>query len=185
MPRLGNVPMMKSAFILTCAVTCALASGLAVSKLDEMMTSDPDDSIKYARVESSATPTAAAYAQGGVTAIPKAADGHFWAEARVNTTTVRFLVDTGASVVALTPEDARRLGINLTTLVYDQEVSTAMGTTKAARVTIDSMGIGQSRMQDVEALVIREGLSTSLLGMSYLGRLSRFEATPRSLILHP
>lgn len=177
--------MMKSAFILSCAVISALAAGLLVARLDGVMTeAKAAQAVTHAQT-SAAVDLSGATVQGGITAIPKAADGHFWAEARVNTTTVRFLVDTGASVVALTPEDAHRLGINLNSLVYDQDVTTAMGKTKAARVMIQSVGIGQNRMANVEALVIREGLSTSLLGMSYLGRLSRFEATPRSLILHP
>jgi len=180
--------MSKSAVVMASAVVCAVLSGLVAAQLDRFI-STPPAAISYAQTELTATPMAFADTEpasiDGVTAIPKATDGHFWAEARVNQTVVRFLVDTGASVVALTPEDARRLGVDTARLTYDRDVTTAMGRTKAAYVLIDSVGIGQSRMQNVEALVIRDGLSTSLLGMSYLGRLSRFEATPSSLILHP
>ncbi|ESQ79690.1 TIGR02281 family clan AA aspartic protease [Asticcacaulis sp. YBE204] len=176
--------MLKSAFILACAVSSAVATGLIVAKNDGFVKQSAADTFTMVQTSAAAFTTSAT-PSGGITAIPKAADGHFWAEARVNTTVVKFLVDTGASVVALTPEDARRMGIDLKALSYDQEVSTASGKTFAARVVIDSMGVGQSRMEKVEALVIPQGLSTSLLGMSYLGRLSRFEATPRSLILHP
>ena len=123
--------------------------------------------------------------QGRVTAIPKSADGHFWLEAKVNSSTIRFLVDTGATVVALTPEDAQRIGIDLKTLVYDKTVSTANGQTKAAQIDLRQIQIGQSPMTHIKALVIQEGLDNSLLGMSYLGRLQKFEATPSSLILHP
>lgn len=175
--------MLKSAFILGCAITSAVASGLLVARYEGFrhMPAETATVVQTSAPNLNAPPSTI----GGVTAIPKAADGHYWAEARVNTTTVRFLVDTGASVVALTPQDARRLGLNLSTLAYDQDVTTASGKTHAARVLIDHMQIGQSQMDDVEALVIPEGLSTSLLGMSYLGRLSRFEATQGSLILHP
>ncbi|MDC7685104.1 TIGR02281 family clan AA aspartic protease [Asticcacaulis sp. BYS171W] len=178
--------MLKSAFILACAVSSAVATGLIVAKNDGFVKQGAADTLTVVQTSAAAfTASAQAPMSGGVTAIPKAADGHFWAEARVNSTVVKFLVDTGASVVALTPEDACRMGIDLKTLSYDQEVSTASGKTFAARVVIDRMGVGQSHMEKVEALVIPQGLSTSLLGMSYLGRLSRFEATPRSLILHP
>lgn len=179
--------MPKSAFIMAAAILCAVLSGLAAAQLDQILSAQPPaQALSYAKLESASTASSQETAAiGGVTAIPKAPDGHFWAEAHVNQTVVRFLVDTGASVVALTPEDARRLGVDPNSLNYDREVMTAMGKTKAAYLIIDSMGVGQSRMHDVEALVIREGLSTSLLGMSYLGRLRRFEATTSSLILHP
>ncbi|WP_140984070.1 TIGR02281 family clan AA aspartic protease [Asticcacaulis tiandongensis] len=180
--------MSKSAVVMASAIVCAVLSGLAVAQLERIVTAPSAPAVSYAQthpVSGSIAVNSEAAVIGGITAIPKATDGHFWAEARVNQTVVRFLVDTGASVVALTPEDARRLGVDPSRLTYDRDVTTAMGKTKAAHVMIDSMGIGQSRMQNVEALVIRDGLSTSLLGMSYLGRLRRFEATPSSLILHP
>ncbi|MFT4090959.1 MAG: TIGR02281 family clan AA aspartic protease [Asticcacaulis sp.] len=179
--------MSKSAVVMASAIVCAILSGLAAAQLERIVTAPPTPAVSYVQTTPSSLPehTLESASIGGVTAIPKANDGHFWAEARVNQTVVRFLVDTGASVVALTPEDARRLGVDPNRLSYDRDVTTAMGKTKAAYVMIDSMGIGQSRMHNVEALVIRDGLSTSLLGMSYLGRLKRFEATPSSLILHP
>ncbi|MFT3997803.1 MAG: TIGR02281 family clan AA aspartic protease [Asticcacaulis sp.] len=176
--------MLKSAFILGCAITSAVASGLIVARYEGFVR-HPAETATVVQIDTASSSTGPRSTIGGVTAIPKSADGHYWAEARVNTTTVKFLVDTGASVVALTPQDARRLGINTSTLAYDQDVTTASGKTRAARVLIAHMQIGQSQMDDVEALVIPEGLSTSLLGMSYLGRLSRFEATKGSLILHP
>ena len=179
----GENVMLKSAFILGCAITSAVATGLLVVR-HEGFTSRGDETAIVAQTSQSQSLSSPS-SIGGVTAIPKAADGHYWAEARVNTTTVKFLVDTGASVVALTPQDARRLGINLNTLTYDQDVTTASGKTQAARVVIDHMQIGQSQMDNIEALVIPDGLSSSLLGMSYLGRLSRFEATQGSLILRP
>jgi aspartyl protease family protein len=116
-------------------------------------------------------------------AIAKSADGHFWAVGRVNGGSVRFLVDTGATAVALTPQDAARLGLKPEDLHYATKVVTAGGGARAASVTIASMTVGGVTLANVEALVIEEGLDTSLLGMSYLGRLSRFEATQKSLIL--
>jgi aspartyl protease family protein len=117
--------------------------------------------------------------------IAKAADGHFWAEGQVNGARVRFLVDTGASSVALTPLDAQRLGLETAGLIYDTPVHTANGDSMAARVRLASVSVAGARMANVDAVVVGRGLPTSLLGMSYLGRLSRFAATQDTLILQP
>jgi aspartyl protease family protein len=117
--------------------------------------------------------------------LTKGVDGHYWAQGDVGGTQVRFLVDTGASSVALTGDDAQRLGFDPKSLVYDVPVHTAGGDTHAARINLPSLSVGGARVRDVQAMVVRDGLTTSLLGMSYLGRLSRFEATPEALILRP
>jgi aspartyl protease family protein len=119
----------------------------------------------------------------GAQNIAKSADGHYWATARVNGIEVRFLVDTGATMVALTALDAQRLGFETRRLDYSQRVMTAQGETRAAPVILSSLSVTGARLTDVHAVVIEEGLDTSLLGMTYLGRLSRFEATPTALIL--
>ena len=98
---------------------------------------------------------------------------------------MRFLVDTGATAVSLSMPDAQRLGIDTSKLNYNYNVITADGRTRAASVKLASVAIAGAKVRDVDALVIEKGLENSLLGMSYLGRLSRFEATPNSLILHP
>ena len=124
-------------------------------------------------------------AQGTAASVVKSADGHFWAEATVNGKEVRFLVDTGASAVALTQTDAQRLGIVPASLNYTLTVTTANGQTRAAPVTLSSVAVAGAQVQNVDALVIENGLQSSLLGMSYLGRLSQFEATKTALILRP
>ena len=118
-------------------------------------------------------------------AVRKSEDGHFWAEAQANGRHVRFLVDTGATTVALTGDDARRMGLDVDALDYRVSVRTASGEARAAAVKLDYVSVAGARVEDVEALVVRDGLSASLLGMSYLGRLSRFEATQSALILRP
>ena len=115
--------------------------------------------------------------------IARSADGHYWAIAEVDGAPVRFLVDTGASTVALTPGDAQRLGLDTAALRYDQPVFTAAGKERAAAVTLSHVTIAGVRVDGVKAMVMKEGLAASLLGMSYLGRLSRIEATPKALVL--
>ena len=124
-------------------------------------------------------------AAGQAAEVAKSSDGHYWAQGRVNGTAVRFLVDTGATAVALTAEDAARLGLNTKTLKYGYKVMTASGQARAAEVKLASVSIAGARVNDVEALVIEKGLPSSLLGMTYLGRLSTFEATKTALILRP
>ncbi|MGN6209401.1 TIGR02281 family clan AA aspartic protease [Asticcacaulis sp.] len=172
--------MFKSAIVLGSAVFCAVLAGTGVLSLGQH-TPQAD----FTATEAASSIETNTTINTHVTAIPKAKDGHFWANATVNTRAVRFLVDTGATVVALTPADAQRLGFDSQSLVYDREVTTANGKTYAATVNLSVVGIGQSTVRNVDAMVVKDGLTTSLLGMSYLGRLSRFEATPSSLILHP
>jgi len=129
-----------------------------------------------------ATPPAA---EGSPAQVLKAADGHYWAEASVNGHEVRFLVDTGATAVSLTTDDAQRLGIDTAGLDYTAKVMTAAGPARAARVKLDSVSVAGAQVRDVDALVIESGLHTSLLGMTYLGRLSQFEATQSGMILRP
>jgi aspartyl protease family protein len=112
-------------------------------------------------------------------------DGHYWAQAEVNGQSVRMLVDTGATVVSLTAADARRVGLDPDALTYGLKVATAAGEARAARITLASVGVDGAVVQNVDALVLDRDTDASLLGMSYLRRLSGFEATPQALRLHP
>ena len=118
------------------------------------------------------------------TAVPRQSDGHYWADARVNGFPVRFMVDTGATTVALPAELAREMGVSGDTVRYDQKVTTANGAVEAASVYIDTIDIGGLQIHGVEALIVEQGLDIPLLGMSYLNRLSRLEVTPDKLVLH-
>lgn len=158
------------------AVTAALSAYGAASAVVAIET-PPGQPATARAAMAQVEPNAASISKGG--------DGHYWAEADVNGRQIRFLVDTGASAVALTPVDARRLGINPQGLDYTYNVTTANGHARAAAVKLASISIAGARITNVDALVIEDGLDTSLLGMTYLGRLSRFEATPTSLILRP
>ena len=126
-----------------------------------------------------------ATAASGPATIAKSADGHYWADGQVNGAAVRFLVDTGATAVALTPDDARRLGFSPANLTYGYKVVTAAGQARAASVRLASVTVAGARLDHVDALVIEKGLDTSLLGMTYLGRLASFQATRQALILQP
>ena len=121
---------------------------------------------------------------GGRVSIPKSPrDGQFWTDARVNNRNVNFLVDTGAGSIALTPKDAKAAGINPRQLDYDVIIRTANGEGRAARVMLKSVRVGTIRVKNVEALVVEDGLSTSLLGMTFLGEIKKIEVTPNAMVL--
>ena len=132
-----------------------------------------------------AVPAVSTPATGTPGQVLRAADGHYWAEAVIDGRAVRVMVDTGASVVALTREDAARLGLKLTSEDFSGTVVTASGPVRAAPVRLHAVAVAGARVTAVEALVVEQGLPHSLLGMSYLGRLSSFSATPAGLTLRP
>lgn len=166
---------LHSLVITSVAVTAALTTGWWMNHLDGR---------GQARAASITLPAVhAAPASPAVARISVAADGHYWADADIQGCTVKVLIDTGATVVALTREDARKLGFDLAPEEFNRPVQTASGPTQAATVRLRHVSVAGVRIADVEALVVRDGLTHSLLGMSYLGRLSKFEATPRELTL--
>lgn len=114
----------------------------------------------------------------------KEGDGHYWATARVNGSSVKFLVDTGATMISLTRRDARRIGVNTDKLVQSVDVRTASGRVKAGIVNVDRIEIDGVVLEDVQAVVLEEGLEYSLLGMSYLNRLEGWDVTPNAIIIH-
>lgn len=111
-----------------------------------------------------------------------AADGHFYADAGINGTSIRMLADTGASMVVLSESDAQRVGINVDELNFTLVVSTANGQASAAGVTLDEVRVGSIVRRGVRAAVSR-GLSGSLLGMSFFRTLSKFSIESDELVL--
>lgn len=117
--------------------------------------------------------------------IHRSRDGHFWLRARLNGVPVRFMIDTGASNVVLSPDDAMRIGINMRTLDYSGLASTANGQVRFAKATIPEMAIGQARFYDVPVTVNGADMQGSLLGMTVLKEFSSIEFRGDTLILRP
>ena len=111
-------------------------------------------------------------------------NGHFFAEAEINGRAVNVMVDTGASMVALTYEDARAVGLVPRDSDFTRRTNTANGIAKFAPVEIDRLTIGNVEVRNVRAAVMEEGkLDTTLLGMSFLGRLGRVDMRSGRLVL--
>ena len=116
--------------------------------------------------------------------IHKGVSGHFEADVSIDGTPLRMLVDTGASSVVLSYEDAMRLGINPDNLVFSVDVSTANGRALAAPVTLRDIAIGSIRRGAIRGMVTEAGrLDQSLLGMSFLETLGSIEITRDELRL--
>lgn len=112
---------------------------------------------------------AAASSGGGSVTLKADGRGHFVADGQINGGTVRFLVDTGATLISLPAADAKRIGINYLKGERGQ-VQTANGRTTAYKVKLDTVRIGDITLNNVDAVVLEAGLEIGLLGMSFLNR---------------
>ena len=115
--------------------------------------------------------------------LPRAADGHYYLLAEVNGEPVRFVVDTGASDIVLTRNDAETAGLPVDDLVYIGRANTANGVVRTAPVRLDSFAIGPVQDFGLRAVVNEGEMDASLLGMSYLQRFSSVEITGGRLVL--
>ena len=115
--------------------------------------------------------------------VTASADGHFYVNGRANGERIRFMVDTGASDVTLSPQDASRIGIDLEQLRFLQRVQTANGIGFVSPYRLDSISLGAFEFADMEVSINSAEMSTSLLGMSALERLTSFEFRDGKLYL--
>jgi len=131
-----------------------------------------------------APPPTATLSANGVEKLEAFADGHYYATAEVNGRPLDVMVDTGASMVALTYEDAERAGLRLKRSDFTARVNTANGPAAVAPVMLDSVSIGRITVHDVRAAVSERGrLDRTLLGMSFLSRLERVDISQGRLTL--
>ncbi len=137
-----------------------------------------------AAAEASDEEPAARTSGGRMVQLKAGAYGHFYSRVHVNGRAVQAMVDTGASIVALTHDDARNAGIHIRDSDYTHRVSTANGIARVAMVTLDSVAIEDIVVRDVRAAVAEPGkLTKTLLGMSFLGQLRRAEMSRGVLVL--
>jgi aspartyl protease family protein len=156
-----------------------------VAQAQDAKARDRSAAVKLRPTLSVAATNGAAAANGRRSvAIARDGRGHFQVGGRIDGRRVDFMVDTGASVIALTEAEARRLGIYPARNDFTAQVRTANGTVNAAPVMLSSVDIDGLVVRDVQALVVPgKALSENLLGLSYLTRLKRFEYAGGKLVL--
>lgn len=121
--------------------------------------------------------------EGGGIEVPLGPDGHYHLRADLNGTSVRFVVDTGATTIALSRKDAGRIGIDVNALAFTGQARTANGIVRTAPVLIDSFAIGPIHDERIMAVVIDAEMDQSLLGMNYLSRFARVSMERERLVL--
>lgn len=128
-------------------------------------------------------PRQSVFAEGGRIEVPRARDGHFYLTVDVNDVPIQFVVDTGATSVVLTQEDARRVGIDPDGLIFGGEANTANGTVRTAAVRLDQVKLGPMTDRNVRAWVNEGRMEGSLLGMTYLQKFEKIEIARDKLTL--
>jgi len=122
--------------------------------------------------------------RGQTVEVARGRGGEFQIAMLVNGARVSMVLDTGASAVVLTQDAAKAAGLPLELLAYNVNVDTANGRTRAAAVTLDRLAVGQIVERAVPALIAQPGqLKTSLLGMSFLNRLTGWEVRGDRLLM--
>jgi aspartyl protease family protein len=143
------------------------------------------DEFGHSRIMAELMPSRVQINSDGTMTIRASEDGHFYAEGQINDVPMRFLIDTGASGVVLTPDDAERAGFHPDTLSYTGYYGTANGTGRGAPVTLASLKVGKITIEQMQASVNRVSMSNSLLGMSFLKKLRGFRVEGSTLVLMP
>jgi aspartyl protease family protein len=156
--------------------------GTFMAQIADKMTPAPASAAPSARL--AVTPDVTADAGLRSLSIPRDGRGHFATEGRIDGQRIAFMVDTGASVIALNESTAARFGLRPSRADYRATVSTANGTVKAAPTRLAMVDIGGLVVRDVDAMVLPdEALSENLLGLSFLSKLKRFEYANGKMVL--
>jgi aspartyl protease family protein len=161
----------------------AIAAGIVIPRYTSQVTAGhPAPTLMAARQDAPAP--APSWSDSHSVTLTRNAGGHFQADGRVDGRRLTFMVDTGASTIALTANDAASLGIHPTQSEFTALVRTANGTVRAAPIELDRVEIEGITVRDVAALVMPDGaLSDNLLGMSFLGRLHSWQFAGGKLVL--
>jgi len=156
--------------------------GTIMAQMADRMTATP----ALATITTRKSPAVETVGQSGLRSlsIPPDARGHFQTEGRIDGQRIGFMVDTGASMIALNETSAARFGLRPSRGDYNATVTTANGTIKAARTRLAMVDIGGLVVRDVDAMVLPdEALSENLLGLSFLSKLKRFEYANGKMVL--
>jgi aspartyl protease family protein len=139
-------------------------------------------SDSYASASSSRDEPSILPSYGGQTTLDRAPNGHFYTQASVNGQSLQFIIDTGASSIALTVDSARRIGLYVDPSAFTTVGEGASGVTHGKFVTLDKVEVAGRTVEHVDAVIL-EGLGTNLLGQSILTRLGGVEMSGDKMVL--
>ena len=120
---------------------------------------------------------------GDAVVLERERDGHYYAEVQVDGQPFRMLVDTGASVIALTAEDAEAMGLSWQEDQVRAVAQGASGPVEGVHTTIDRVSLGNHEAAQVQAIIVPEGLGISLLGQSFLGTIGSVRISGDQMVL--
>lgn len=166
----------------------ALAASFMASKLDaaKQPTVRADENKRAAALTQPLRATPSSRASGGRVEIAADSLGQFSAQVEIDGRRMKMLVDTGATFISLSHEDANTIGLRLPQSAYTMPLLTANGELRAAKTTLRNVRVNGIIAYDVQAIVLPRGSSSvSLLGMSFLSKLGGFEVARGNLILKP
>ncbi|WP_310468856.1 TIGR02281 family clan AA aspartic protease [Sphingomonas sp.] len=135
-----------------------------------------------ARRADSSSGSSSSSGQSGVIELRREGNGHFYADAQINGQNVRFLVDTGATGIALTRDDARRAGLGVSIGMPTVVGQGAAGEVRGEFVTLDRVSLGGTTAERMPAIVLDTG-GQSLLGQSFLSRFASVEIRGDTMVL--
>ena len=166
--------------VLPAAFFFAAMAAILIGSRDAML-EDANQTGAIAMSESEPAPDL----QTGRHLIKRERDGHYWAMVTINGATTRMMVDTGATQVVLTRRDAARAGLEVADLPRNASIKTAGGAIEARTADLKSVSVEGVEVRHVRAVVLDETLPHSLLGMSYLNRLSGWRVSDKAIVLEP
>jgi aspartyl protease family protein len=137
-----------------------------------------------ARVQSEITGAPRQRTEGKAIRIAMSADGHFWVEGMINTTPTRFLVDSGASITALSETVATQAGLNVDQMRV-AVMHTANGPVDARYASVPQLRIGAIKTSDLQVVVSPAFGEINVLGMNFLSQLKGWRVENREMVLEP
>jgi aspartyl protease family protein len=137
------------------------------------------------RVQSEVIGTPNQQVEGQALRVAVAADGHYWVEGALNGTPTRFLIDSGASVTALSESAAKAAGLNVDTTAFPMIMQTANGEVKAHRANVATLSLGPIRVGDLPVVVSPSFGEVNVIGMNMLSRLKSWGVQNGEMVLTP
>jgi len=171
----------------------AIVAAMVMARTAENLASDPGTPVPVimprqvaARPDTALTTIPAPTATGRSVSVPDDGHGQYWTEGRIDGQRMDFLIDTGATTVALNETSASRFGLYPAPIDYRIMVTTANGTVKAAPTRIAAIEVSGIVVHDVDAIVLPDdALAHNLLGMSFLNKLRHFALANGTMVLEP